>query len=33
MLAFCGIEVSRRTVAKYRESLEIPAAHKRKTAE
>ncbi|EPI0116595.1 RNA polymerase factor sigma-54 [Neisseria gonorrhoeae] len=33
MLAFRGIEVSRRTVAKYRESLEIPAAHKRKTAE
>lgn len=33
LLAFRGIEVSRRTVAKYRESLEIPAAHKRKTAE
>ncbi|WP_438942525.1 hypothetical protein [Neisseria meningitidis] len=27
------MEVSRRTVAKYRESFEIPAAHKRKTAE
>ncbi|WP_301817080.1 RNA polymerase factor sigma-54 [Neisseria maigaei] len=33
LLAFRGMEVSRRTVAKYRESLEIPAAHKRKTAE
>lgn len=33
LLAFRGMEVSRRTVAKYRESFEIPAAHKRKTAE
>ena len=33
LLAFRGMEVSRRTIAKYRESLEIPAAHKRKTAE
>lgn len=33
LLAFRSMEVSRRTVAKYRESLEIPAAHKRKTAE
>ena len=33
LLTFLGMEVSRRTVAKYRESLEIPAAHKRKTAE
>lgn len=33
LLAFRGMEVSRRTIAKYRESFEIPAAHKRKTAE
>lgn len=33
LLKLRGIEVSRRTVAKYRESLGIPAAHKRKTAE
>lgn len=33
LLKLRGIEVSRRTVAKYRESLGIPAAHRRKTAE
>lgn len=33
LLKLRGIEVSRRTVAKYRESLGIPAAHKRRTAE
>ena len=26
-----GIDIARRTVAKYRESLDIPPAHKRKT--
>ncbi len=30
LLAFRGMEVSRRTIAKYREYFEIPAAHKRK---
>lgn len=33
LLKLRGIEVSRRTAAKYRESLGIPAAHRRKTAE
>lgn len=33
LLKLRGIEVSRRTVAKYRESLGIPAEHRRKTAE
>ena len=28
-----GIEIARRTVAKYRESLDIPPAHKRKFTE